>query len=132
MAVDFNPVLDVTFEAAEDLSSYQYHFVTLDSAGKAQLMNAASDVVIGVLQNAPKSGEEATVRVLGISKVVSATSLAVLLPIKPEYNSITDCGKAIAASTDYTNYAGFVTDLSSAEDDLASILLNIGVCNVIA
>jgi len=108
MAVTFNPVLDISLEAAEDLSSYQYHFVTLDSDGKVQLLNAAGDTVIGVLQNDPGSGEEASVRVLGVSKVVANDALAVLTAVKAEFVGVTDCGKAADASTDYAYVCGLI------------------------
>ena len=132
MAVTFNPILDISLEAAEDLSDYQYHFVTLDSSGKVQLLNAAGDTVIGVLQNDPVSGEEATVRVLGISKVVANDALAVLTAIKAEYVGATDCGKAADASTDYAYVCGLIVEASSDEDDLASALITPNIGNVIA
>jgi len=132
MAVTFNPVLDISLEAAEDLSSYQYHFVTLDSDGKVQLLNAAGDTVIGVLQNDPKSGEEASVRVLGVSKVVANDALAVLTAVKAEFVGVTDCGKAADASTDYAYVCGLIIEASSAENDLASVLITPNLGNVIA
>jgi len=132
MAYDYNPVLDIALEAAEDLSSYQYHFVTLDSSGNVQLLNAAGDTVIGVLQNAPKSGEEATVRVLGVSKVVANNALNVLTAVKAEYVGATDCGKAADASTEYAYVCGLIIAASGDEDDLASVLVTPNIGNVIA
>ena len=67
-------VLNVSFIANEDLSAYQYHFV--ESAGSANegyvvLADSGSATYspIGVLQNAPESGEEATVCMFGPTKI---------------------------------------------------------------
>lgn len=50
-----------TYKAAADLSSSQYHIVKQTSAGVVNLASAATDVITGVLQNKPKSGENAEV-----------------------------------------------------------------------
>ena len=86
MAYQSSPVLDFSFKAAEDLSSYQYHFVKIDTSGQARLLNSAVELPDGVLQNAPASGEEATVRMLGISKVVVNAGLDQGVFVKPEYH----------------------------------------------
>lgn len=62
--------VDYTFLADVDLNSYQYRFVKAAStAGYVELQATAGASVMGVLQNDPRAGEEATVRVLGFSKV---------------------------------------------------------------
>lgn len=123
MAIEYGPILDVSVEAAEDLSSYQYQFVILDTDGKAALMDSAIETPYGVLQNAPASGEGATVRILGVSKIVANGSLDEGVFVKPEYVSGTDCGKAQAAGSDLDLICGIVVDSASAEDDLVSVLL---------
>jgi hypothetical protein len=67
---------DLSFLAEEDFSTCgQYCFVkTASTTGKntgqyITLANATGGSIIGVLQNNPKPGEEATVRVAGVSKV---------------------------------------------------------------
>ncbi len=67
-------IADVPFIADADLSSStnQYCFVTLSGCAddKVYLANSASaPYPIGILQNSPCSGEEAQVRVLGVSKL---------------------------------------------------------------
>jgi hypothetical protein len=126
MAFESSPVLDFSYEAAEDLSDYQFHFVCIDSNGKIALMDAVSDVPIGVLQNAPESGEEAVVRHLGISRVVANGSIDEKAHIKAEFVSVTDCGKAASNTTTYTTSLGRCVAASSAEDDLISVLLTPG------
>jgi len=112
-----------TFEAAEDLSDYQYHFVSLTSAGKAQLLNSEDEVAIGILQNAPESGEAAEVMIIGKSKLVANAALTVGTFVKPEYISGTDCGKGDDAGTWWDTARGMVVEAAGAEDDLCSVLL---------
>lgn len=72
------PFRDQTFVAAEDLSSLQYHQVDLASATTVAASDA-NDKSIGVLQNAPASGEQAVVRTSGESfcMVDGTTDIAV-------------------------------------------------------
>lgn len=51
----------MTFEAAADLSAKQFHIVKLDANGKVNLANADNQQTLGVLQNAPQSGEAGSV-----------------------------------------------------------------------
>lgn len=63
--------IDIPFSASGDLSSYQYCFVKCASTSWRvdAATGACNPVAIGVLQNDPYSGQEATVRVAGITKV---------------------------------------------------------------
>lgn len=65
-----------TFTAAADLSSSQFRFVELGSSG-VTVVNAATDKPIGVLQNRPKNGEDATVCVLGPTFVSADGTIAI-------------------------------------------------------
>lgn len=115
-----------SYEAAEDLSDYQYHIVVLDAtSGKIRLPDAATDVPYGVLQNAPESGEPCTVAPLGcgsISKVVANDALAIGTVVALEYVGAADAGKAQTASNAQYR-VGVVVEASSAEDDLCGVLL---------
>lgn len=64
------PFRDETYVAAEDLSDYQYHQVDLTSATTVSASDA-NDESIGILQNAPASGEQAIVRTKGESLCVA-------------------------------------------------------------
>lgn len=116
-------VLRETFEAAEDLSSYQYHFVVLNSSGKVRLPDSAAEVALGVLQNAPGNGEAAEVMIMGKSKMVANAALTVGSFVSPEYVGATDAGKAKEATATYACVRGIIVEASEAEDDLASVLL---------
>jgi hypothetical protein len=117
------PVLDLSFEAAEDLSDNQYRFVMLNSSGNVRRPDSADEVALGVLQNDPESGQAASVRVMGVSKVVANAALTVGEFVSPEYVDAADAGKAQDAGTNWKATRGQVVVASSAEDDLASILL---------
>ena len=88
------PGTTISLVAGEDLSSFQYHFVTVDSSGQAVLLDSATEVPIGVLQNAPASSEEASVMINGVSKVVANAALDEYTFVVPEYVGAADCGKA--------------------------------------
>ena len=96
-----NYSVKVTLVAAADLSAKQYHFVKLDSAGKAAAIAANTDRPIGVLQNAPLAGQEAEVLVVGGTKLVAGEAVAEGAVI-----STTSAGKAdsIAVGTATTQY----------------------------
>ena len=80
-----NRLLDLPYVAAEDLSSYQYHFVVLNSSGQVRLPDSANEVAFGILQNAPASGEIAAVRVAGVSKFKGNAAIDIGKFIRPEY-----------------------------------------------
>jgi hypothetical protein len=62
--------------AASDLTAYQYcvvkHAVT---AGQCMVVTAVTSTAIGVLQNTPKSGQEANVAYFGFVKAKAGTSI---------------------------------------------------------
>ena len=120
-----NKVIDLSFEANEDLSNDQYRIVVLDAtAKKVRRPDAATDIPLGVLQNAPESGEAAAVRPVGcggVTKIVLGATLATGAIVGMEYVSATDAGKAQAAvATQYP--AGVILD-GGDEDDLGTMLL---------
>lgn len=119
-----NKILDVTFEADEDLSADQYRIVVLDATSlKVRRPNAATDIPCGVLQNAPLAGEAAVVRLIGggISKIQLGATVAAGVIIGCEYVSAADAGKGIAAVT--TMYPVGTLLLGGVEDDLGTVLL---------
>jgi hypothetical protein len=64
----------------------QYTFVKLNSSGEAIAVAAATDVPIGVLQNAPTSGQEAEVLVVGGNQTGCITISDTRYSIKSRYN----------------------------------------------
>lgn len=96
-----NYSVKVSLVAAADLSSSQYKFVKLDSAGKVVAVAAATDRPIGVLQNNPTSGNVAEVLVSGGTKLVLGGTVTEGAIVSPNSSG---AGVAIVAGTDTTKY----------------------------
>lgn len=103
--------------AGEDLTAAQYKFVTLESDGQIDLADAITDRALGVLQNAPDTGQEAIVKVYGRSKVEAGAALAIGNLVAPA----TDGQAQVAVSTQFV--AGVVVKAAGAALDLAEIEL---------
>ncbi|NTU41674.1 MAG: hypothetical protein HGA78_01200 [Nitrospirales bacterium] len=116
------PVLDVSREAAEDLSNDQYRIVVLAS-GKVRRPDASTEIGLGVLQNAPVAGEAAVVRVMGISKIQFGETVAENEWVKLEYVSAADAGKGMDADVALDLAIGRCL-LGGDEDELGEILLS--------
>lgn len=61
--------------ASADNSSNQYKFVKLSGEKTVTVCSAATDLPIGVLQNAPASGAEAEVTAIGVTKLIGTADL---------------------------------------------------------
>lgn len=70
-----NYAVKITLVAGADLSALQYKFVKINSSGQAVAVAAVTDRPIGVLQNAPLSGQEAEVLVVGGTKIKAGGTL---------------------------------------------------------
>jgi hypothetical protein len=62
-----NPILDLSFTAAADLSAKQYYAVKINSSGNIALCSVAGEMAVGVLQNKPESGQSGQVRPYGVT-----------------------------------------------------------------
>lgn len=112
----------ITLPAAADLSAKQYYFVKVNSSGQAALCSAATDKPIGVLQNTPKSGEEASILVVGGTKVIASASLD-----EGTLIGTTAAGKAGAKvpGTDTSNYVvGTVILAAGADNEVLTAVVN--------
>ena len=117
-----NYSVKVTLVAGADLSAKQYTFVKLDSSGQAVAAAAATDLPIGVLQNAPTSGQEAEVLVIGGTKIVASAAIAEGAQV-----GTTSAGKAVALTvgTDTTKYvAGALLTESAADGNIVTAVIN--------
>jgi hypothetical protein len=121
MATDDKGIIDLSYEAAEDLSGHQYKAVVLD-AGKVRLPDAATEAALGILENGPAEGEAAAVRRLGISKVHLGGTVAPGDHVTFEYNSASDSGKIATCATTLTQTMG-ICEEGGAEDELGSALI---------
>jgi len=113
-------VLDITLKAAVNLSAKQYYLVKLHSTeGEVTLCAATTDIILGVLQNKPTTGQAAVVRVLGTTKVKNgATSVAINAMVTSSL-----AGKAITAATDKNWVVGIMMETAAA-DDIAEMMLS--------
>lgn len=55
--------------ASADLSAKQYYYVKMSGEKTVTVCAGATDKPVGVLQNTPESGEEATVCAIGVTKI---------------------------------------------------------------
>jgi len=115
--------VDISMEAGEDMSSSQYYMVDVSAADKVDLVDAATDAPIGVLQNAPESGQAALVRITGHTKVVVGAPVSVNDKVMPDAS-----GRAVTATpgSDTTKYiVGTVTKAADAAGEIAEIVLQL-------
>ena len=111
-----------TFVAGADLSTKQYTFVKLNSSGEVIAAAAATDIPIGVLQNNPTSGAEASVTIVGGTKIVAGAAIG-----EGALVGTSSTGKAVAlvAGTDTTKYVvGTLLTESGADGDIVSAVVN--------
>ncbi len=102
------PVHDISLPAGADLSGNQYYIVGINASGQAVLAGAGA-MAVGVVQNKPKLGESAQVRILGESKVVAGAAIT-----RGQLVAADAAGKAKVAVTASTNTA----DAGVAQDPL--------------
>jgi len=123
MAYEFsNYSVKVTLVAGADLSTKQYTFVKLNSSGQAVACDGATDIPIGVLQNAPTSGQEAEVLIVGGTKIVAGAALS-----EGALIGTSSAGKAVAlvAGTDTTKYVvGTILTESGADANVVTAVVN--------
>jgi hypothetical protein len=81
--------------AGEDMTAKQFYIVQLAADGDVEVGEGATDLLVGVLQNTPDSGEQATYRFLGTSKVIAGGTVAIGDWVTTDAN-----GKAVATTTD--------------------------------
>lgn len=122
MAFEGPQIKLVGVSASADLSAKQYYFVKMSGNKTVTVCAGTTDKAIGVLQNAPTSGQAAEVCVLGVSKVSGDADLG--------YGDIIGTSAdgqaaAYAPGTDTTKYGcGFVIDDNTAAGGLVTAFVN--------
>lgn len=109
-----------TLTAGEDLSSKQYYIVQLDSSGDLEVGEGATDLIVGVLQNTPESGQAACYRFAGTTKVIASAAVAIGALV----TSAAD-GEAVTTTTDKDVVIGRALEAASAQGDIFEIQLGI-------
>jgi len=112
----------ITRVAGADLSALQYTFVKQNSASQVVAVAAATDVPIGVLQNAPTSGQEAEVLVVGGTKLKAG---GIITQGTHFFIGTSSAGAAVALSvSDTTKYVLGVPLATAASGDIMSAIIN--------
>lgn len=111
-------VLSKTYTAAADYSSTgQYRFVYLSAANTVTL-TGAGEAPIGILQNAPASGEDAEVMLYGVSRLDMSAAAAIMAKIGSAAN-----GQGVAMTGDDEIYGAICLEAATAAGDEIKVLL---------
>ena len=112
-------VLDVTFLAYTDLSSYQYRFVKLTSNNTVTVCGS-TEQAIGILQNAPTAAREAArVRVFGVSRLEMSATIAYGALVGSAAN-----GEGVTVSADHEAYCAIcIQGETLVGNELCTVLL---------
>lgn len=106
---------------ATSLATKQFYIVKQHTDGTMILAAAATDKIVGVLQNKPAVGQAALVRFLGTTKVVAGGTISVGAWVTAYSN-----GKAVATTTDKDVVLGkYLGTASAASGDIIEIQLGI-------
>ena len=105
--------------AGEAMTDKQFYIVQLDATGKIEVGEGATDLIVGVLQNTPDVGEQATYQFLGTSKVKAGGTIAI-----GAFVTTDTAGKAVSTTTDGDIVIGRYIDTAAAADgDLIEVQL---------
>lgn len=108
-------------EAGESMTDKQHYIVQLDASGNIEVAESATDLIVGVLQNAPAQGEEAVYAFGGIAKVKAGGAIGVGAFVTTDGN-----GKAVATTTDGDIVIGrHIGTAAAADGDLIEVQLGI-------
>ena len=122
MAYEGAQILVPGLKASADLSAKQYYFVKLSGAGTVDVCSGATDKPIGVLQNAPASGDAAAVCGLGVTKISADAAISAGALIGTSGDGQAD---AKTPGTDTTEYiVGQVIEASGAAAGLLTATVN--------
>ena len=106
---------------ATTLIAKQYYIVKQHTDGTLILAAAATDGIVGVLQNKPAVGAAALVRFLGTTKVIAGGTISVGAKVTTDSN-----GKAVATTTDGDVIIGtYLGTAAAASGDVIEVLLGI-------
>lgn len=105
--------------ASATLAAKQYYCVKMASTAKQVIVGAAAtDRVIGIVQNDPAAGEEALVAIAGACKAAAETSVSV-----GDYVASSSTGRVKTTTTGNDDVIGLALEASSAAGDIITIVL---------
>lgn len=117
------PIWDLTLDrVAGDLSAKQFYLVKLSGTTTVALGAAATNELLGVLQNKPTTtADPPTIRMLGLSKCVAGAAVAVGAKVTSD-----SAGKGVTAapSAGVTNCTvGYALTSAAADGDIFTVCL---------
>jgi hypothetical protein len=118
------PIWETTFQAAKDLSDYQYELVAITTACKVTNITCSAAKKVGILQNNPTCGMEASVMVVGISKVKAAGAFSTAGLLKPVATTTFGGGVAAATSATKGHNIGYAMQASAQGGDIVTMFIN--------
>jgi hypothetical protein len=125
MAYEIPGADKISFPAGGDLRLLQYHFVRLNTSGAVVTMTAdTGEYPVGILQNAPNTGETAELMLRGISKIATVAAGTVIgTLVGPDATGLGET-RVINANTHNLHWVcGIATKTTVAAGDIGSILL---------
>lgn len=108
--------------STNDLSTKQFYIVAVDTANDESLIlgAAATDPIIGVLQNKPKAGAAALYRFLGTTKVIAGGTIT-----RGDFVTSDGNGKAVT-TTSSSNATVGIALVSAVAGDIFEVQLAVG------
>lgn len=105
-------------KAAADLSAKQFYCVEITAAGTVNVCNAATDAMVGILQNKPVSGEACEIPEGGIVKGIAGAAISAGAWVGTDAN-----GKLVAKTTDKDFAYGQALEAATADGDIIAVLV---------
>lgn len=123
MAIEGALQLIPGLKASADLSAKQYYGVKMSGDLTVDVCAAVTDLVVGVLQGTPVSGQAADVAFSGVTKMLAGGTITA-----GQLVGVTNAGKAVAivAGTDTTQYVLGRCLIGGADGERISVLLTPG------
>ena len=106
--------------AGESLLTKKYYIVQLDASGNIEVAEGATDLIVGVLQNKPDTGEAAVYRFGGTTKVVAAGVIAI-----GDWVTTDSAGKGVATTTDGNITIGRALSAGAVDGDIIEVQMSI-------
>ena len=116
------PGLQITRSAGADLSAAQYTYVKINASDNVVQCAAATDVPLGILQNSPASGSEATIMVTGVSKVVADGVIALGALVGTSADGQADSKTVVTDNTEYV--VGQALQAAAGAGEIIAVTVN--------
>jgi len=124
------PIWVTSFQAAKDLSNYQFELVAITTACKVTNITCSAAPKVGIMQNNPTCGVEAGVMVIGISKVKAAGAFSTGQHLKPTATTTYGGGVIAATSATKGHSIGYALEASAQGGDIVTMLINGNITQV--